>query len=137
MQLTRFDRWLRETFCYEIHIRTLRPAESLPKGVVAAEQSEDPNKRYKCLYVIRKAKVADCFIEQLKEANQMFQTEIYERKGLVARLAAPAEKSVTWWLITTLIITASTITGVLYVLSLFSNPEFRQEFFEALKLFTS
>ncbi len=27
MQLTRFDRWLREKFVYETHIQTLRPAD--------------------------------------------------------------------------------------------------------------
>jgi hypothetical protein len=137
MQLTRFDRWLRETFCYEIHIRTLRPAESVPKGVTEVPQPDDPTKRYKCLYVIRKSRIADGFIEQLKEANQMFQTEIHERSGFFVRLVAPADKSVTWWLITTTIITCSVIAVVLYVYVLFQNPELRQEFFEALKLFTT
>ena len=137
MQLTRFDRWLRETFCYEIHIRTLRPAESVPKGVREVPQEDDPTKRYKCLYVIRKSRVADRFIEQLKEANQMFQTEIHERGGFFVRMVAPAEKSVTWWLITTVIILCSLASVAFYVYTLFQNPEFRQEFSDAVKLFTS
>jgi len=42
MQLTRFDRWLREKYVYETHIHTLRPPESLPAGIQTREIPDVP-----------------------------------------------------------------------------------------------
>ena len=59
MQLTRFDRWLREKFVYETHIQTLRPPETVPAGMRVVELPDVPGKRYKHLFVTGSSKVAD------------------------------------------------------------------------------
>ena len=51
MQLTRFDRWLREKFVYETHIQTLRSPDSIPAGMRAEELPDAPGRRYKHLFV--------------------------------------------------------------------------------------
>ena len=59
MQLTRFDRWLREKFVYETHIQTLRPPESVPAGIRIVELPDAPGKRFKHLFVARNSRGQD------------------------------------------------------------------------------
>ena len=59
MQLTRFDRWLREKYVYETHIHTLRPPESLPAGIQTRNIPDVPGKRYKHLFVASRSRDAD------------------------------------------------------------------------------
>ena len=79
MQLTRFDRWLREKYVYETHIQTLRPPKSLPDGIRTVEIPDVPGKRYKHLFVAGSSKLADELIAQLRENSQMYTTQIVDR----------------------------------------------------------
>ncbi len=135
MQLTRFDRWLRETFVYETHIRTLRPVESVPKGIRVIELPESPMQRYRHLYIADKSSDADVLINQLRENTQMFTTEIVELTKWYTPLIAPPGKSVTWRLLSICVITIITLSILIWVRSLMSDPEFRKSFQEALQLF--
>lgn len=134
MQLTRFDRWLREKFVYETHIHTLRPPESIPAGIRVQELPDVPGKRYKHLFIAASSKAADALILQLKENSQMYTTQIVDRDAWYVPFIAPKEKSVTWWLFSALVISASVFFILLYVKSLVQDPEFRENFMEALKL---
>ena len=134
MQLTRFDRWLRETFVYEIHIQTLRPADGIPKGVRKVEVPDVPGKRYKHLYVAKSSKAADALILQLKNASQMYTTQIVDRKVWYAPFLAPKDKSVSWWLFSFVLISISVISALLYLRTFVEDPEFRKHFNEALKI---
>lgn len=134
MQLTRFDRWLREKFVYETHIHTLRPPETIPAGIRAQELPDTPGIRYKHLFVAASSKAADELILQLKENSQMYTTKIVDRDAWYVPFIAPKEKSVTWWLFSALVITTTAFFILLYVKSLVQDPEFRKNFSEALKL---
>ena len=137
MQLTRFDRWLREKFVYETHIRTLRPPENLQSGIRAAELPEVPGMRYKHLFIAASSRAADELIRQLKETSQMYTTQIVDRDAWYVPFIAPKDKSLTWWLISVLVIAVFCFFVLLYLKGLVQDPEFRQQFMEALKLFRS
>lgn len=134
MQLTRFDRWLREKFVYELHIQTLRPPETIPAGIRAIDLPETPGKRYKHLFIAASSKAADELIRQLKENNQMYTAQVVDREAWYVPFIAPKEKSVTWWLFSTAVITASVFFALIYVKGLFEDPEFRKNFLEAVEL---
>jgi len=115
MQLTRFDRWLRESFVNETHIRTLRAPDSIPKGVQSLELPEKPGARFKHLFIIRNPKTADAFIKNLKDQGFMFSTTIEDRKSWHVPIIAPKNRSFTWrivWL--ALAISASGLIVKLY-----------------------
>lgn len=134
MQLTRFDRWLRETFVYEMHIQTLRFPEVIPNGIQAVELPDSPGKRYKHLFIAKNSKAADELIQLLRENSQMYSTQIVDRDAWFVPFIAPKEKSVTWWIISVILISISVFCVLLYLKGLIQNPEFRQEFSEALEI---
>ncbi len=137
MQLTRFDRWLREKFVYEMHIQTLRPPEFVPDGLRVIELPEVPGKRYKHLFVADSSKVADDFISQLRENSQMYTTQVVDREAWYVPFIAPKNKSVSWWLISVVLISISAFSALLYVKHLLDDPDMRKNLLDALKLFRS
>jgi hypothetical protein len=134
MQLTRFDRFLREKFVYQTHIQTLRPVELLPKGVHAVDLPDAPGKRYKYLYIAKSTKSADALISHLKENGQMYTTQVVDRDSWFVPFVAPKEKSVTWWLISTAVITTCVFFALLYLKDFVQDPEFKKNFMEALEV---
>jgi hypothetical protein len=134
MQLTRFDRWLREAFVYETYIRTLRPVESIPKGIRAIEMPESPMQRYRYLYIARKSSDADLLIIQLRKNSQMFTTEIVERKTWYKPLIAPPGKSFTWRLLSTFVTITVILAILLWIRSLMDNPVVREAIDQARDL---
>jgi hypothetical protein len=125
MQLTRFDRWLREKYVYETHIHTLRPPESLPRGI------------YKHLFVAKSSKLADQLILQLKQNSQMYTTQVVDRTGWYVPFIAPRGKSVTWWMISTVLILISLFFALVYLKGFVEDADFRKNFMDAVKLFRS
>jgi hypothetical protein len=134
MQLTRFDRWLREKFVYELHIQTLRPPESIPHGIRAIDLPEAPGRRYKHLFIAGSSKAADELIHLLKENSQMYTTQVVDREAWFVPFIAPKDKSVTWWLFSTAVILVAVFFALLYLKSLVEDPEFRKNFLEALEI---
>lgn len=134
MQLTRFDRFLREKFVYRTHIQTLRPVEEIPNGIAAVDLPDGPGKRYKHLYIAKSSKAADALISHLKENGQMFATQIVDNDAWFVPFIAPKEKSVTWWLISTVLISTSLFFALLYIKGFVQDPEFKKNFHEALKI---
>lgn len=134
MQLTRFDRWLREKFVYETHIHTLRPPESVPRGIRVIPLPEVPGKRYKHLFVAGSTKLADQLINQLKENSQMFTTQVVDRKAWYIPFIAPKNRSVSWWIISAIVFLISAFFVLTYLQSLIQNPTFRKNFSEALEI---
>lgn len=135
MQLTRFDRWLREKYIYEMHVKTLRPAESLPDGVRMVEIPDVPGKRYKHLYIAKSNHAADNLIAVLRENSQMYITEVVERDVWYRPFIAPKNKSVTWWLFSTIVILICGFFVLIYVKSLAQDPEFQKNFKETIQIF--
>ncbi len=134
MQLTRFDRFLREKFVYITHIQTLRPSELVPKGIRAVDLPDAPGKRYKHLYIAKSSKAADALISYLKENGQMYTTQVVDRDAWFVPFIAPKEKSVTWWLISTAFIATCVFFALLYLKGLVQNPDFQKNFQEALEI---
>ena len=132
MQLTRFDRWLREKYVYETHIHTLRPPESLPDGIRTVEIPDVPGKRYKHLFVSSSSKLADELIAQLRSNSQMYTTQIVDRDAWFVPFIAPKDKSVTWWLFSVAIISVSSFFALIYLKGLVEDAEFRIYFMEAV-----
>lgn len=134
MQLTRFDRFLREKFVYQTHIQTLRPSEVLPKGIHVVDLPDAPGKRYKHLYIAKSSKTADALISYLKENGQMYTTQIVDSDAWFVPFIAPKEKSVTWWLISFFVISTCVFFALVYLKGLVQNPEFKKNFFDALEI---
>lgn len=134
MQLTRFDRWLREKFAYETHVQTLRLPDRIPRRIRVIDLPDAPGKRYKHLLIARRTKDADELFDILKENSQMYETQIIDRKGLFVRIVAPKEKSVTWRVISFVVISTCVFFALMYVKSLVENPEFRRNFSETLEI---
>lgn len=134
MQLTRFDRWLREKFAYEIHIQTLRLPDRVPRRIKVIDLPEAAGKRYKHLLIARHSKDADALINILRENSQMYETQIIDRKGLFVRFVAPKEKSITWRVISFFVISTCVFFVLMYVKSLVEDQEFRKNFSETLEI---
>lgn len=137
MQLTRFDRWLREKYVYQTQIQTLRPPETIPAGIRAEELPDIPGKRYKHLFIANSSKAADELIRQLKENSQMYTTQIVDRDAWYVPFIAPKDKSLTWWLFSVFFISVISFFILLYLKGLVQDPEFRKNFMDAMKLFRS
>jgi len=134
MQLTHFDRWLREKFVYQTHIHTLRPPASLPAGIRTMPQQERPTHAYPHHFVATRSEAADALIRQLKSDGQMYATRIVDRKAWFVPLIAPKGKSLTWRLVSIVTFTTSAFYGLLYLKSLVENPEFQADFIDALHI---
>ncbi len=135
MQLTRFDRWLREKFVHEIHVYSLRPPEMIPSGIRAEELPDTPGRRFRHRFVARSSKSADALIGQLKEHNQMFTTRVVDRKAWYVPLVAPKDnKSVTWWCAWVLVTAIGVFVATNAIRSLWSNPTFRKNLMESLEI---
>jgi hypothetical protein len=134
MQLTRFDRWLREKFVYETHIQTLRPPEAVPLGLRMVDLPDAPGQRYKHLIVARDSRLADALIRQLKEDGLMYTTRVVDRDAWFVPFLAPNGKSVTWWLISLVLISTSVISALFYLKGLLDDPEIRKNLLEALEI---
>jgi hypothetical protein len=134
MQLTRFDRWLREKFVYETHIYTLRAPEHIPRGVVARDLPEVPGKRFRHLFIVRGNKAVDELVTALREQNMMFNTQIVDRKAWFTPFVAPENRSVTWWLVSTLAIISASVSALYYVKTLLDQPEIRKNLMDALEI---
>jgi hypothetical protein len=134
MQLTRFDRWLREKFVHEIHIYSLRPPETMPPGTRAEDLPDEPGRRFRHRYILRSSRDADALIASFNEHNQMFATRIVDRDTWFVRFLAPEDKSVTWWL-TWVVLTAVGVVGLSRVaLNLWHNETFRENLRGAIEI---
>lgn len=134
MQLTRFDRWLREKYVHEIHVYSLRPPQVLPGGIRAEDLPDAPGRKYKHRYVARSSQAADALIAEFKEHNQMFTTRIVDRKGWHIRLIAPEGKSVTWWIAWVIVASIGILVAARAVQALWSSPDFQKNFHEAIEI---
>jgi len=96
MQLTRFDRWLRQKFVYETHVYTMREVENLPRMVVGYKLPEKQGQRFHYKYVVRSNEVADALIAELNANSMMFNTRVVNRDSWYVPILAPEGKSPTW-----------------------------------------
>lgn len=124
MQLTKFDRWLKESFIYETHIFTLRlPDFKLPHGVRVNELDQNTGGDYRYRLCIQNNKVADQTLTMLKEHHMMCATHVVEGKHWYNRRIAPEGRSFSYqwiWRGITGVLILSVVVGVIILLQ---NPE--------------
>lgn len=135
MQLTRFDRWLREKFVYQIYIYTIHAPNAITNGIREVETSDVSGRRYKHLFVADSGVLADQFITELKDNNQMYTTEVVDRKGWYVPLIAPKNKSLTWSLVTIVVLTVSIFSALVYLKHFAENAELRQNITDSIEIF--
>lgn len=134
MQLTRFDRWLLEEFVHETHIYTLRAPASVPRGVREVPLPDTPGRRFQHHFIATNVKAADSFIAILREGGLMFSTHVTERRAWYVPIIAPKGRSVTWRVIWIIMIIIGSLTATNYLHQLWSNPEIRENFRDAIKI---
>ena len=134
MQLTAFDRWLKEKFCIETHVSVLRLPEDIPKGVKVVELPDVPGRRFQYMLVVKKNKVANRLFAILKAESMMYNTQIIVRDKWYVKFIAPEEKSVTWTIISWFIVLCI-VSAVIYgCWKLWQNPEIQKNLKEALQI---
>ncbi len=101
MQLTRFDRWLKERFIYETQIFTLRiPEGGLPRGAKVEDVEQKKSGDYRHRITVKDNKLADQVIECLKEDHIMYATHVVEGKHWYNKRISPKGKSFTYmWIL--------------------------------------
>lgn len=134
MQLTRFDRWLLESFIQETHIYTLSPPPSLPRGIREIPMPENPSRRYQHHFASRKGKATNKLIAMLRQSGQMFSTQVVERPVWYAPFIAPKGRSVTWRLVWGVLTCIGVFWVTIYLKGLWDNPEFRNNLIDAKKV---
>lgn len=138
MQLTRFDRWLRDRFVHETHVYTMRPAETVPPGVHHRELPDNPGRQYHHLYVSRSTKRAEELVSVLKQDSRMFTTRVIDRKAWYVPIVAPSgNRSFTWRLVWMLVGSFSTFCVLAWMKSLWDQPEVRANILDAIRIFKS
>lgn len=137
MQLTRFDRWLRERFTQETHIYTMRPAAVLPARVKAYNLPTDTGGTYQHRYVSRNERATRDLIRILNEHNQMHATRVIDRKVWYARFIAPEGKSFSWRLLSFMVMTIGFVSAARWLYSLWMNPQMRSNLTDTFNLFFS
>ena len=67
----------------------------------------------------------------------MYTTQVVDRTGWYVPFIAPKDKSVTWWVISTILILVGLFFALLYLKGFVEDANFRKNFADALKLFKS
>ena len=134
MQLTGFDRWLKEKFAIETHVQVLRMPETVPPGVKVVELPDVAGRRFKYLFVCKKTKTANVLFDILKDESMMYNTQIVVKDKWYVRFVAPEEKSVTWTIISWTIISVIVAVVGFGVWRLWQNPEIQKNLKEALEI---
>lgn len=131
MQLTRLDRWLLESFVQETHIYTLSPPASLPSGIREIPMPDAPGRRFQHHFVARNGRAAERLIATLRQAGQMFSTQVVERHSWYSPLIAPKGRSATWRVVWIMLTCIGLFFTTMYFRSLWNNPEFMENLRDA------
>ena len=134
MQLTSFDRWLKQKFAIETHIQVLRLPDDIPRGVKIVELPEIAGQRFKYLLVVKKAKIANRLFEVLRDESMMYNTQIVVKDKWYVRFVAPEERSVTWTIVSWIIVLIILAVVAYGVIRLLQDPEIRKNLEEALQI---
>ncbi len=133
MQLTPFDRWLREKYSYETHIQVLRLPEYVPRGIKVIELPDIPGKRFQYLLVGHKAPQINRLIDELKEGGQMYHIQVVERDTRIAKLCNPKQRSITWFTISWAVIFVIFSVVAYWVAQILKNPEIQQHIQDSIR----
>ena len=135
MQLTQFDRWIREKFIYRTHIYTMRlPEVEVPSQVLIEELEESPSRRYRYRLIVNARRDLESLVSSLRAGNQMFATRIVETNPWYKPIIAPKGKSfffrIFWWLI----IMTIALTALLLGYVILTNEGLKGEVMDSIQL---
>jgi hypothetical protein len=135
MQLTQFDRWLREKFIYRTHIYTMRlPESGVPSQVLIEELEESPTRRYRYRLIVNARRDLEILLAVLRKGNQMFATRIVEGNPWYKPIIAPEGKSfffrLFWWAVVIVVVFTVLILGYAVI----TNEGLKTEIIESLDL---
>ena len=136
MQLTHFDRWLRERFIYRTHIYTMRlPDAGVPSQVLVEELEQSATRRYRYRLIVNAKRDVESLLHVLREGNQMFATRVVETNPWYKSIIAPKGKSfffrMFWWGVAVLAVLTVLILGYIVL----TNEELKSELIESFNLF--
>jgi hypothetical protein len=134
MQLTRFDRWLLESFVQETHIYTLSPPEHLPRGIKDVPLADTPGRRFQHHYVARSESAANRLITTLRQNGQMFSTQVVDRQSWYTPFIAPKGKSVTWRVVWIILTCIGLFYATMFLRHLLTDPDFIENVKDAIKI---
>ncbi|RYD38013.1 MAG: hypothetical protein EOP87_02385 [Verrucomicrobiaceae bacterium] len=137
MQLTRFDRWLLESFVQETHIYTLSLPASVPSGIVELPMPDMPGRRFQHHFVARSESAADRLITTLREGGQMFSTQVVDRRTWYTPLIAPKGKSVTWRVVWIILTGVGLFYVTMFLRYLLGNPAVMENLRDAVETLKS
>ncbi|MGB0992112.1 MAG: hypothetical protein ACPG32_06545 [Akkermansiaceae bacterium] len=124
MQLTKFDRWLKERFIYETHIFTLRvPDSGLPKCVKVGPADPSKGGDFKYHLVVPDVRKLDDVIEVLRHNQIMYSTHVIEGNHWYSKFLAPRGNSFTWLWIMRLCTYATIASAGFWGFKLLQNPK--------------
>jgi hypothetical protein len=136
MQLTRFDRWLREKYVHETHIYTMRLPVHAPPGARYEQLPEKPDIKYRHCFILTEPAAIEHLLTALKDAGQMFTTRVVDREAWYVPLLAPANnRSVTWWIVNKIVMAIGVFLLVGAGVRIWENPEMRENILDMIKLF--
>ena len=136
MQLTRFDRWLREKFIYRTHIYTMRiPETGMPANVLVEELEDSPSRRYRFRLIANAAHDVEAILKALKQGNQMFATRIVESNPWYKKIIAPEGKSFFYRLIWMGLAMLAAAAIVFMGMRIMTNEVLKEQLMDSFRLF--
>ena len=136
MQLTKFDRWLRERFIYRTHIYTMRePEAGIPSTVTVEELEDSPTRRFRFRMVANAEHDVTAVLTTLREGNQMFATRIVEANPWYRSIIAPEGKSFFFRLLWILIALMGLMVVIFLGLRVMADETLMKQLRESLNLF--
>lgn len=119
---TALDRWLIRRFTVETHIFTISDPGPLPGKIKRIELGNQSGRQYKYQFITRDERVADEVITLLKQNQHSFNTQLKQRKNLLANLVNPEGRSFTYTMVGRFFVLIF-LSGLLYLgyLAVFEN----------------
>lgn len=136
MQLTKFDRWLRERFIYRTHIYTMRvPEAGIPSSVMVEELEDSPTRKFRFRMVANADHDVTAVLAVLKEGNQMFATRIVETNPWYRSIIAPEGKSFFFRIVWIMIALMGVAVVILLGLRVLADETLMKQLMESFNLF--
>lgn len=133
MQLTKFDRWLKERFIYETHIFTLRlPEDGLPAGAIVSGLEQNKGGDYRHRIVIKDNALAEQVVDLLRKNHIMHATHVVEGKNWYNKRIAPAGKSFTYMCIFRFVALLGACSTIYGIMKLWDNDALRSTIMETV-----
>lgn len=136
MQLTKFDRWLRERYIYRTHIYTMRmPDGGIPSSVMVEELEDSPMRRFRFRMVANAEHDVSAVLTALRDGNQMFATRIVETNPWFKSIIAPEGKSFFFRIVWILLVLMGVVAVIFLGMRIMADEVLKAQLIESFNLF--